>query len=987
MKALFSPFTLYLPYNLLMYQVRKSVVLLNTCKTIAYDKAIHDFRRQNPSASEEDVMKHVLKHKVPASVAGSPAWFRKNLKDLLCQVDHWGLPSFFLMLTADEHTPTRWDEVGDLESFLHRFNQSASWKDAPVECLKLFHSRLRRFMKDFILDSTNAIVGKVLHYVTRYEMQSRGSPYAHIILWVDSADVERVTDEICAFVPGVFDPESRTFQRFADPLLDLLQTYVRKKQLHRCLDDVCRIDGKPCKYGFSWPEHSGPKSAFWAEKMRWIYYRHSYEDRNVVPYQPLILILWGAHMNFQRVTADAWSHYLLKYAFKCEPAGSLNLDLEAAKSLGLHGLTHTQMRAVSAFCLTKPMSPYEAAMASMELSIVDRSSSVVTIDSAPPDCRSKIVMPGSAFRVLIHTIAKYCARPSSLEDVTFYIYFQEFVLTREEKRSGSLLGMDGFGNLVYARLATDSLVRFSDFHPAHQIEGYFSNVLLQKYPFRFEADLLSPENSSRLYFVECQLRGFINDEADIETHLQSYAERHLIASEQRQQLLNKIVQKHPLQPGEFDPLVGRSRVRARGRATHVDVGSVQDVVGCASVPASLDSFSLNTEQQRLVQEIQRRPTGLYIISGPPSCGKFYLLRYLHHLQSYAERHLIASEQRQQLLNKIVQKHPLQPGEFDPLVGRSRVRARGRATHVDVGSVQDVVGCASVPASLDSFSLNTEQQRLVQEIQRRPTGLYIISGPPSCGKFYLLRYLHAWLASKGKNVVLFASTGAAAARLGSGAMTAQRRFSIRANSTYLAPLYPGSFAHDILLGAHAFLGDEFLMMDCSLLDLIVFRLQQVTKMRNPLEHKLLILFGDHAQLPAVCRHDTAGDRVCEKCHINRSMLWMSGVCLGLTVSMRQDDPDFLSFLCIIRHQRPTQEEIDGCQGPCFVGRSAAMAELDAGTTVLGSHREQVVDYKNFVAACVFPEPGQLQNVSKHSSTGSLTTTFTSFRPLLLVRRLS
>jgi hypothetical protein len=219
-------------------------------------------------------------------------------------------------------------------------------------------------------------------------------------------------------------------------------------------------------------------------------------------------------------------------------------------------------------------------------------------------------------------------------------------------------------------------------------------------------------------------------------------------------------------------------------------------------------------------------------------------------------------------------------------------------------------------------------------------------------------LHAWLASKDKNVVLFASTEAAAARLGGGAMTGHRRFSIPARSSYLAPLYPGSFAHDVLLDAHAFLGNEFSIMDRFLLDLIVFQLQQVTKTRNLLEHKLLILFGDHAQLPAVCRHDTAGDRVCEKCHISRSVHWMSGVCLGLTILMGHDDSDFLSFLCIIRHRRPTQEEIDACLDPCFVGQSAAMADLDADTTVLCSHWEQVVDYN----ACVFPEPGQLQNVS-------------------------
>lgn len=154
--------------------------------------------------------------------------------------------------------------------------------------------------------------------------------------------------------------------------------------------------------------------------MRWIYYRPRYVDRNVVPYHPVILLLWGAHMNLQRVTSDAWSHYLLKYAFKCEPTGSLNSNPESAKSLGLHGLTDTQLRVVSAFCLSKPVSPCEAAMALMEISIVDRSSIVVTIDLAPPELRSKIVLPsGSRSSVVVHPIDKYCARSASFEAITF----------------------------------------------------------------------------------------------------------------------------------------------------------------------------------------------------------------------------------------------------------------------------------------------------------------------------------------------------------------------------------------------------------------------------------------------------------------------------------------------------------------------------------------------------------------------------------------
>jgi hypothetical protein len=112
-----------------------------------------------------------------------------------------------------------------------------------VECLKLFHSRLRRFMKDYILNPEVALLGRVLHYVTRYEMQSRGNPHVHIILWVDPADVDRITDEICAVVPGAYDSETETFESFADPLLSLLQTYVLKKQRHRCLEGACREDG------------------------------------------------------------------------------------------------------------------------------------------------------------------------------------------------------------------------------------------------------------------------------------------------------------------------------------------------------------------------------------------------------------------------------------------------------------------------------------------------------------------------------------------------------------------------------------------------------------------------------------------------------------------------------------------------------------------------------------------------------------------------
>ncbi len=50
----------------------------------------------------------------------TPSWHRRNLQDLLALVDRWGLPTHFLTLTADEFSPTHWEEVDSLQDMLDR---------------------------------------------------------------------------------------------------------------------------------------------------------------------------------------------------------------------------------------------------------------------------------------------------------------------------------------------------------------------------------------------------------------------------------------------------------------------------------------------------------------------------------------------------------------------------------------------------------------------------------------------------------------------------------------------------------------------------------------------------------------------------------------------------------------------------------------------------------------------------------------------------
>jgi hypothetical protein len=64
----------------------------------------------------------------------------------------------------------------------------------------------------------------------------------------------------------------------------------------------------------------------------------------------------------------------------------------------------------------------------------------------------------------------------------------------------------------------EQLVRFSDFHPAHNPEGYFYNMLLQHVIVRDEAALLSANNPDGTYFTECKLRKFITSD-EVNMHL------------------------------------------------------------------------------------------------------------------------------------------------------------------------------------------------------------------------------------------------------------------------------------------------------------------------------------------------------------------------------------------------------------------------------------------------------------------------------------
>lgn len=198
MQMSFSVWTLFKPYVLLMAQIKQALSLATNVTSLVLEKSLNDYQRDHPTCTDEAALRRVWKWTVPSTLPGSPMHHRVLLQELLVRKQRHGFPTLFLTLTCDEVLELRWSEFHDMEGILRGISPELSWKDAPVECTRLFLHRYKNVMKHHVL-GRSGVFGKVDHYMTRFEVQGRGSLHAHVLLWINNADAERVRNEISAF--------------------------------------------------------------------------------------------------------------------------------------------------------------------------------------------------------------------------------------------------------------------------------------------------------------------------------------------------------------------------------------------------------------------------------------------------------------------------------------------------------------------------------------------------------------------------------------------------------------------------------------------------------------------------------------------------------------------------------------------------------------------------------------------------------------------
>jgi len=911
MNQMFSAFTLYKPYLPIMYAARRTQEVLESVSESVLTNELKRARASNPSITDSELYQRLIRNVSSSSVEGSPAFFRIKKSRLLAAARKFGMPHFFLTLTADEISNCRWPEVDDLIERLQKVNpkwtptdsDKNQWQHAPVEITQLFNFKLNLFMDKYV--KGNGLLGRVQHYCIKIEFQSRGTPHAHICIWTHPSDVDRIANQIVGITP------SSSMSIPADSALSRLDEIVRRKHIHSCYwtndrPKACVNANGCCKMRFPCSLNT-QGTRFNSTTQRFEYLRLHDDDKNISPYLPSIALIWNAHMNIQRVTGEAWSSYMLKYAMKGEASAGLNLDTTTLDRLGIHprgsaAQSTVALKLASAACLSQPVGACEAAWLLLGYPLVEFSWLCDFKYSDPPERRKSYVPQANRKGESIPAIEHYFARNDRDSALKFPEYWERYErlpksakLTLEQRNAAPV--KDKLDSWIVKRTTSKpTVVQFCDPNPRIDPESFFYNLLLftkimPSEPAMLQEPAGSPPNHSQTYFQACMLT------ANIFSTVSD---------------LKSIIQEHFIDK----------------------------------------TFRTDEDPNKVIQTIFTH-TDIY--------------PWLKDFDYDSADH---DEPIPQPDNSV---------DFQPV------------PRTVSDKVSDFFSAHKneYPDDIMNATLNAEQASIVNELQgaaqsllnpdraQHQGGMFFLTGGAGCGKTFLCKRFIQW-ARQNMRVLSAATTGAAAVRLSKHAQTAHSVFALPCKaSDKLNPLDVNSFQGRLLVEAQIIIVDEISMLNSKQFAHIMRRICcacGTTDLTLALKSKLVLLVGDLAQLPPVCKvhrprkkrkrsdhNDSESDSdddeeifFCQQCHVTSAGAWAQVKVRKLVQVVRQEnDQEYCHFLNKLRHTQPTQQEVDSVLADCFISPEQVETVLadalsaNKPVTVLTSHTQDRDTYNEVI----------------------------------------
>ncbi|XP_015937136.1 uncharacterized protein LOC107462959 [Arachis duranensis] len=230
-----------------------------------------------------------------------------NCQDAMAICKHFGYPDLFLTLTCNPNWP-------EFQRYTNR--DQVPIADRPDIACRVFHAKMKCLLNDL---KNGVFFGPLNAGMYTIEFQKRGLPHAHILLWLDGRNrlqnIEIVDELICAELPNPM--------KFPH-----LYSVVSKYMIHGPCGRVrptspCMKDGRCSKF---YPKQFVNYTSF-DEDGYPIYKRRDIgvtvkshgvdlDNRFVVPYNPLLLMKYQAHINLEFCNKSNVIKYLFKYINK-----------------------------------------------------------------------------------------------------------------------------------------------------------------------------------------------------------------------------------------------------------------------------------------------------------------------------------------------------------------------------------------------------------------------------------------------------------------------------------------------------------------------------------------------------------------------------------------------------------------------------------------------------------------------------------------------
>ncbi|OBZ82264.1 ATP-dependent DNA helicase pif1 [Choanephora cucurbitarum] len=211
---------------------------------------------------------------VPYTVRLSYAYKRKNFLDLQTVFNNLGAPQLFFTFSCNDYSP----------DFTAATGTQYPWED-PVLFANHFNRKWNHFFNTYVLGHFAKMIGDVKDFSWVLEIQDRGSPHIHCVLWTEKSLQELVRFNVitCKLLP----------RRAADD--PLLHDLILKHQTHICNPVYCKLgENRTCCFGY--PKQAAPRTEFVGGSC---IYERRVEDMNINNYNSYLLAVWRANMDIQ----------------------------------------------------------------------------------------------------------------------------------------------------------------------------------------------------------------------------------------------------------------------------------------------------------------------------------------------------------------------------------------------------------------------------------------------------------------------------------------------------------------------------------------------------------------------------------------------------------------------------------------------------------------------------------------------------------------